>query len=35
MRAHKEELNGAHERVTTERWLRDWQGKSLREKWLG
>ncbi|KUF84931.1 hypothetical protein AM587_10003718 [Phytophthora nicotianae] len=30
-----EELNGAHDRVTTERWLRDRQGKSLREKWLG
>ncbi|ETI52671.1 hypothetical protein F443_04229 [Phytophthora nicotianae P1569] len=30
-----EELNGAHDRVTTERWLRDRQGKSIREKWLG
>eukprot|EP00644_Phytophthora_capsici_P016337 jgi/Phyca11/117923/e_gw1.34.408.1 len=29
-----EELNGAHERITTERWLRDRQEKYLRQKWL-
>ncbi|KAF4045446.1 hypothetical protein GN244_ATG02190 [Phytophthora infestans] len=30
-----EEINGSHERVTTERWLQDRQGKSLRQMWLG